>query len=78
MGWHRLGWAVERRRVLYPEGFIGGTFDSTMKSDYFSVKSNRKGAGKRTRDHWISPQSFAEVTFNGWDFYCDINEFLAG
>lgn len=69
-------WAVERARRALPRGFYCGTFDSTIKSDYFSVKSNRKGA-KRTWDHWISPQSFAEVMFNGWDFYCDINEFLA-
>jgi hypothetical protein len=69
-------WAVEGARRALPRGFYCGTFDNTIKSDYYSVKSNRKGV-KKTWDHWISPQSFAEIMFNGWDFYCDINEFLA-
>jgi hypothetical protein len=69
-------WEVEGARRALPRGFYCGTFDNTIKSDYYSVKSNRKGV-KKTWDHWISPQSFAEIMFNGWDFYCDINEFLA-
>lgn len=71
-GW----WNVEGARRALPRAFYCGTFDNTIKSEYFSIKSNRKGA-KKTWDHWISPQSFSEVMFNGWDFYSDINEFLA-
>jgi len=69
-------WEVEGARRALPRGFYCGTFDHTIKSEYFSIKSNRKGI-KKTWDHWISPQSFSEVMFNGWDFYSNINEFLA-
>ena len=70
-GW----WHVEGARRALPRGFYSCTFDNTIKSDYFSVKSNRKGV-KRTWDHWISPQSFFEVMGAGWEFYSDINEFF--
>ena len=71
-GW----WNVEGARRALTRGFYTATFDNTIKSDYYSVKSNRKGV-KKTWDHWISPQSFAEVMCEGWDFYHDINEFLS-
>ena len=67
-GW----WNVEGARRALTRGFYTATFDNTIKSDYYSVKSNRKGV-KKTWDHWISPQSFAEIMLNGWDF-CSIIE----
>ncbi len=70
-GW----WYVEGARRALPRGFYTCTFDNTIKSDYYSVKSNRKGV-KKTWDHWISPQSFFEVMGAGWEFYRDINEFF--
>lgn len=69
-------WSVIGAKRAIPRGFYCGTFDDTIKSSYYSVMSNRKGV-KRTWDHWISPQSFAEVMLNGWDFYRNINEFIA-
>ena len=68
-------WYVEGARRALPRGFYTGTFDNTIKSDYYSVLSNRKGV-KKTWDHWISPQSFFEIMAEGWDFYRDINEFF--
>ena len=72
----RLGWwKVDIAYRALPRTYYGAAFDDTIKSNYYSAKSNRKGA-KKTWDHWISPQSFFEIMAEGWDFYHDINEFF--